>query len=143
MSTNLDRTANVQAGAHADAALLLHGMMCVAGADGSFAEAEMRMVEGYFAQLPELRGRDFDALMDEAHAIVERHGTVAESLSELSRLSSRALKTKLYVVAADIALATEQVDAREGAMLASLQSVLEIDDATATAILEVLALKYA
>jgi uncharacterized tellurite resistance protein B-like protein len=129
--------------AQADAALLLHGMMCVAGADGAFAEAEMRMVEGYFAQLPELRGRDFDALMDEAHAIVERHGSVAESLGALAALSSPALKTKLFVVAADIALATDQIHAREGAMLASLQSVLGIDDATAAKIMDVLTLKYA
>lgn len=137
-----ERNGNGAAG-QADAALLLHGMMCVAGADGSFAEAEMRMVEGYFAQLPELRGRDFDALMDEAHAIIERHGSVTESLIELTKLSTPALKTKLYVVATDIALATDQVDAREGAMLVALQRVLSIEPAVADRILDVLALKYA
>jgi uncharacterized tellurite resistance protein B-like protein len=127
----------------ADAALLLHGMMCVAGADGSFAEAEMRMVEGFFAQLPELRGRDFDALMDEAHAIVERHGSITESLAALAALSTQALKTKLYVVAADIALATEQIDAREGAMLVAMQQALSIEPPIADKIMDVLALKYA
>lgn len=127
----------------ADAALLLHGMMCIAGADGSFAEAEMRMVEGYFVQLPELRGRDFDALMDEAHAIIERHDSSRDSLSELRKLSSPALKTKLFVVAVDIALATGQIDEREGSMLGALQGVLGIDDATAAQIEDVLMLKYA
>lgn len=125
-----------------DAALLLHGMMCIAGADGSFAEAEMRMVEGYFVQLPELRGQDFDALMDEAHQIIERHGSSQDSLSELSALSTPALKTKLYVVAVDIALATGQIDAREGSMLGALQRMLGIDDATAARVQGVLALKY-
>jgi tellurite resistance protein len=126
-----------------DAALLLHGMMCIAGADGSFAEAEMRMVEGYFVQLPELRRQNFDALMDEAHSIIERHGSTLESLSELRALSSNALKIKLYVVAVDIALATGLIDAREGSMLGALQNVLAIDDATAARIHGVLALKYA
>jgi tellurite resistance protein len=129
--------------APSDAALLLHGMLSIAGADGSFAEAEMRMVEGYFVQLPELRGRDFDLLMDEARGIVERYGTSLESLSELRALSSSALKAKLYVVAVDIALATGQIEAREGSMLGMLQSVLAIDDATAARIMSVLALKYA
>lgn len=140
MSSILDRASAV---AQADAALLLHGMMCVAGADGSFAEAEMRMVEGYFAQLPELRGRDFDSLMEKAQDIVERHATVIDSLRELAELSSPALKLKLFVVAADIALATDRIDARESAMLAALQSVLAIDDEQADKIMEVLSLKYA
>jgi tellurite resistance protein len=117
--------------------------MCIAGADGSFAEAEMRMVEGYFVQLRELRDQNFDALMDDAHHIVERHGSSLESLSELRALSSNVLKTKLYVVAVDIALATGQIDAREGSMLSALQSVLSIDDATAARVHGVLALKYA
>lgn len=140
MSSSLNR---ISEGKPSDAALLLHGMMCIAGADGSFAEAEMRMVEGYFVQLPELRAQNFDALMDEAHQIIERHGSSQESLSELSALSTPALKTKLYVVAVDIALATGQIDAREGSMLGALQSMLEIDDATAARVHGVLALKYA
>ncbi len=134
--------ANREEAAVSDAALLLHGMMCVAGADGSFAEAEMRMVEGYFAQLPELRGRDFDALMDEAHAIIERHGSSRESLSELRALSTSALKTKLYLLAIDIALATGQIETRESEMLNALKDVLDIDDATAARIEDVLLLKY-
>jgi uncharacterized tellurite resistance protein B-like protein len=134
----VDRT-----GAASDAALLLHGMMCMAGADGSFAEAEMRMVEGYFVQLPELRGRDFDALMDEAHAIIERYDSSRDSLSELRALSSSALKMKLYVVAVDIALATGQIETSEGSMLSALQDVLGIDNAAAAQIEDVLSLKYA
>ena len=140
MSSNLDQWGNAGT---SDAALLLHGMMCIAGADGSFAEAEMRMVEGYCAQLPELRGQNFDLLMDVAQGIVERHDTVIDSLRELAELSSSQLKTKLFVVAADIALATDRIDARESAMLAALQSVLAIEDELADRILDVLALKYA
>jgi uncharacterized membrane protein YebE (DUF533 family) len=134
--------ANRQEAIVSDAALLLHGMMCVAGADGSFAEAEMRMVEGYFAQLPELRGQNFDALMDEAHAIIERHGSSRESLSELRALSTPALKTKLYLLSVDIALATGQIDTHESEMLNALKEVLAIDDATAARIEDVLLLKY-
>jgi hypothetical protein len=118
-------------------------MMCMAGADGSFAEAEVRMVEGYFVQLPELRTQNFDALMDEARAIIERYGSSLESLHELRSLSSAVLKTKLFVVAADIALAAGQIDAQEGSMLAALQNVLAIDDAMAARIMGVLSLKYA
>jgi tellurite resistance protein len=118
-------------------------MMCMAGADGSFAEAEVRMVEGYFAQLPELRTQNFEVLMDEARAIIERYGSSTESLHELRSLSTTALKTKLFVVAADIALAAGQVDAQEGTMLSALQNVLAIDDATAARVMGVLSLKYA
>jgi tellurite resistance protein len=131
------------ADAPSDAALLLHGMMCMAGADGSFAEAEVRMVEGYFAQLPELRSQNFEVLMDEARAIIERYGSSTESLHELRSLSTSALKTKLFVVAADIALAAGQIDAQEGSMLSALQNVLAIDDATAARVMGVLSLKYA
>src|SRR5688572_6314103 len=140
MGSILEREGGV---AHSDAALLLHGMMCIAGADGSFSEAEMRMVEGYCSQLPELRGRDFDALMQTAQDIVERHPTVIDSLRELAELSSERLKTKLFVVAADLALATDRIDARESAMLSALQNVLAIEDELADKIVDVLSLKYA
>lgn len=126
-----------------DAVLLLHGMMCIAGADGSFAEAEVRMVEAYFAQLPELRGEDFDALVAAAREVVEGYGSAIESLEALAGLSTPALKRKLFVVAVDIALASGQIDAREGAMLTALQVVLGIDDGLRDRVLEVLSLKYA
>lgn len=38
--------------ASSDAALLLHGMMCVAGVDGTFADAEVRMVEATSPSCP-------------------------------------------------------------------------------------------
>ena len=126
-----------------DAALLLHGMMCIAGADGTFAEAEVRMVEAYFAQLPELRERDFTTLMDEARMVVSRYESSTASLAALAELSSGVLKKKLFVVAVDIAMASGAIDPRESAMLTALQAVLEVDDAFRDKTFDVLSVKYA
>lgn len=81
--------------------------------------------------------------MGQAHAIVDRYGSTHEALIELRELSSDALKTKLYLIAVDIALASGGIDGREGDMLSLLQSVLSVDDTTAEKIRDVLALKYA
>jgi hypothetical protein len=64
--------------------------------------------------------------MDEAHAIIERHGSSRESLSELRALSTHALKTKVYLLAVDIALATSQIEARDSEMLNALKEVQRI-----------------
>ena len=126
-----------------DAALLLHGMMCVAGADGTFADAEIRIVEAYCSLLPELRQHAFDDLMARAQAVVSRYGSIEESLSALDQLSSPALRNKLFVVAADVALSSGKLGPREDKMLQALQRTLGVDDALRNKILDVLALKHA
>jgi len=61
----------------------------------------------------------------------------------LKDISSEAVRRKAFVLAADIALASGDVDETEEELLEAMQRVLGIDDAMAQKIIEVLALKYA
>ena len=139
----MDKASQLDSDEGLDAALLLHGMMCVAGADGTFADAEIRIVEAYCSLLPELRQHAFDELMARAQAVVSRYGSIEESLSALDQLSSPALRKKLFVVAADVALSGGKLGPCEDNMLKALQRTLGVDDALRNKILDVLALKHA
>jgi hypothetical protein len=125
-----------------DDALLMHGMFCMAGCDGQIGNDEMAQVEGYFMSLPEFEGRNFNAVYEEAVKVLRRYPNLAESVKSLSELSSRALKDKCYMLCADIAMSSGDVDEREDAMLEAIQRVCEVPDALAQKILEVLTLKY-
>lgn len=125
-----------------DDALLLHAMLLMCGADGSFDEHELPTVEGYFGQLPEFEGKEFAAVYSEATKILQRYPSLKDSVAALSELSSQAVKNKCYLMAADVAMSSGDVDEAEDAMLEAMQRVLNVDDSLATKILEVLALKY-
>ncbi|MBZ5713813.1 tellurite resistance TerB family protein [Nannocystis pusilla] len=126
-----------------DDALLLHGMLLMCGADGSFDEQELPTVEGYFAQLPEFEGKEFGDVYQEAVKILKRFPSLKDSVKALGDLSSQLVKNKAYLLAADIAMSSGDVDEAEDAMLEAMQRVLNVEDALATKILEVLTLKYA
>ncbi|MGC4117657.1 MAG: tellurite resistance TerB family protein [Myxococcales bacterium] len=127
----------------ADDALLLHGMMCMAGADGTIEDAEIATVEGYFMQLPEFEGKDFQETLFNAKKILAKYPSMPESVKSLADLSSPLLKKKMFVLAADIAMASGDVDEAEDEILESMQRVLNVDDETANKVLEVLNMKYA
>jgi uncharacterized tellurite resistance protein B-like protein len=125
-----------------DDALLMHGMMLMCGADGNFEQAEMETVEAYFAQLPEFRSKAFSDVYDDAVKILRRYPSLKDSVKALGELSTPAMKKKAYVLAADIAMASGDVEEDEDAMLEAMQRVLEIDDRFAQNVLEVLSVKY-
>jgi len=126
-----------------DDALLMHGMFLMAGTDGTVGEDEMAQVEGYFESLPEFEGKDFDAVYTEAVKILHKYPSLRDSVKSLSELSTRGLKDKCYMLAADIAMSSGDVDEAEDTMLEAIQRTTETSDELATKILEVLALKYA
>jgi uncharacterized tellurite resistance protein B-like protein len=126
-----------------DDVLLLHGMMCMAGADGVFEQAEIALLEAYFAQLPEFRGKDFDELVGEARKVVATYHSSVESVEALAGLSSPAAKAKMFVLAVELALASGSIDEREDAMLEIMQRVLGVDASTAAKVVEVVSMKYA
>ena len=64
-------------------------------------------------------------------------------MKALAEIQSEAVRKKLFILAADIAMSSGDVDEVEDQMLETYQRLLNIDDATATKILEVLAIKYA
>jgi uncharacterized tellurite resistance protein B-like protein len=127
----------------ADDALLLHAMLLMCGADGNFDEQELPQVEGYFNALPEFEGKEFSNVYGEAAKVLKRFSSLKDSVKALSELSNQTVKNKCYLLAADIAMSSGDVDEAEDAMLDAMQRVLQVEDALATKILEVLTLKYA
>ena len=126
-----------------DDALLLHAMLLMCGADGNFDDQEIPTVEAYFNSLPEFEGKEFSALYQEAAKILKRYPNLKDSVKALGELSTQMVKNKCYLLAADIAMASGDVDEAEDAMLEAMQRTLHVEDALATKILEVLTLKYA
>jgi uncharacterized tellurite resistance protein B-like protein len=125
-----------------DDVLLLHGMLLMAGADGSIEGSEIATVEAFFNTLPEFKGKQFQELLAQANKVVAKHGNLRESIKALGDISSPAVKKKLFVLAADIAMSSGDIDEAEDKMLETMQRLLGVDDATAQKVLEVLQLKY-
>lgn len=125
-----------------DDVLLLHGMLLMAGVDGTIESAEIETVEAYFATLPEFTGKDFGELLQQANKVVHRYGNLKESVKALGEISSGAVKRKLYVLAADLAMSSGDVDDAEDQLLETMQRLLDVDDGFATKVLEVLSAKY-
>lgn len=125
-----------------DDALLVHGMMLMCGADGSFDRQEVDTVNAYFSQLPEFEGKDFNVVYQEALKVLRRFSNMHESVKALGDLSSQSLKQKCFLLAADIAMSSGDVDEAEDKMLDAMQRVLEVPDDLAQKVLEVLAIKY-
>ena len=86
----------------ADDALLLHAMLLMCGADGSFDEQELPQVEGYFNALPEFEGKEFSNVYGEAAKVLKRFSSLKDSVKALSELSNQTVKNKCYLLAADI-----------------------------------------
>ena len=126
-----------------DDVLLLHGMLLMAGADGTIEQSELSTVQAFFDTLPEFKYKSFDQLLSEANKVVAKYGNLKESVKGVAEIQSDAVRKKLFVLAADIAMSSGDVDESEDAMLEAFQRLLGIDDALATKIIEVLSLKYA
>jgi uncharacterized tellurite resistance protein B-like protein len=125
-----------------DDVLLLHGMLLMAGADGAVEQGEIATVEAFFNTLPEFDGKDFGELLNQANKIVAKHGNLRESIKALAEIESPAVKKKLFVLAADIAMSSGDIDESEDKMLETMQRLLGVDDALATKVVEVLQIKY-
>jgi hypothetical protein len=125
-----------------DDALLLHAMFCMAGTDGTIGQDEMAQVEGYFMALPEFEGKNFNEVYEQAVKVLHKYPSIKDSIKSLAELSSPMLKQKCYLLCADIAMSSGDVDEAEDAMLEAIQRVCEVQDALAQKILEVLTLKY-
>ncbi|MEL6177684.1 MAG: hypothetical protein AAFS10_01965, partial [Myxococcota bacterium] len=72
-----------------------------------------------------------------------RKGSRADVVAQFANLSSQGLKDKAFLLAADIALSSGDVDQNEDALLDAMQRVMSVNDATARKIIEVLSIKYA
>jgi uncharacterized tellurite resistance protein B-like protein len=126
-----------------DDVLLLHGLMLMAGADGSIGDEEWDMLKAYWFTIPEFAEKNFDDVLQDANKVVARFGNLQESIKALSEIQSDVVRKKLFVLAADLAMSSGDVDETEDKMLETFQRLLDVSDDTAQKVLEVLSLKYA
>ena len=126
-----------------DDILLLHAMMLMSSVDGYLEGSEVATLEAFINTLPEFKEADFDAQMAAAKKLSSKYKSSKEAVNALAEISSDAVRKKAFVLAADIALSSGDVDEAEEELLEAMQRVLNIDDALANKIVEVLALKYA
>lgn len=120
-------------------------MFLMAGADGNFDDEEVSVIRGFANSLPEFKNtteQEWQALVGEAKKIARKFETPQASVAALASLSTPKLKQKAFLLAADIALASGDVDEDEDTLLESMGRVLSIDENTANTIINVLAIKY-
>lgn len=128
-----------------DDVLLLHSMMLMAGVDGVIEGSEGATLSAFINTLPEFRSLDeggFDRLMSEARKLRAKFSSSKDAVQALREISSDAVRKKAFVLAADIAMSSGDVDENEEELLEAMQRILGIDDAPAQKSLEVLAIKY-
>jgi uncharacterized tellurite resistance protein B-like protein len=125
-----------------DDVLLIHGMLLMAGADGSIEASEHATIQAFCDCLPEFKGKDIGDLISQGQKLVARAGGLKESVKAVGDLSTPVLKKKLYVLAVDLAMSSGDVDEKEDALLDSYQRLLDIDDKFANDCIEVMGAKY-
>ena len=135
-------TGNKPTKSPADDVLLIHGMLLMAGADGSIEAKEMSTVQAFIDVLPEFDGKDISDLISQGQRLVSRAGSLKDSVKAVGDLSTPTLKKKLYTLAVDLAMSSGDVDEKEDALLETYQRLLGIDDKFAEDCIEVMAAKY-
>lgn len=138
--SNLFGGASKKAG---DDILLLTGMIAMCAIDGDFQESEQITVAGFVSTLPEFRGKDIRSLMKQAGQQLKAAGSLSGLMTKLAAIESPAVRAKLFVLAADLAMSSGDIDEGEEKLLAEMQKALQVDDATAKKVVEVLSIKYA
>jgi uncharacterized tellurite resistance protein B-like protein len=126
-----------------DDILLLQGMMMMMGADGEIQDEEVATLIGFANTLPEYRGKDMNEVMRSAKSNLRKCKNQAESVQALAGIQSEAVRHKLFVLAADLAMSSGDVDEGEERLLEAMQKALRIPDDLVRKALEVLAVKYA
>jgi len=130
-----------------DDVLLLMSMMLMAEADDVVEDSESATFSAFAQTLPEFRdveGLGWERMVNDAQKILSRYkNREVEAVSELQAIQSPAIRRKAFVLAADLALASGDIDQREEQILVNMQRTPGIDDQPAHNIVGVLAMKYA
>ncbi|QRK10505.1 tellurite resistance TerB family protein [Archangium violaceum] len=126
-----------------DDVLLMLSMLLMSGADGYFDESEVGSVAAFVGQLPEFKGKELEELIAQASKLANKYSNFLDAVESLRELSSDTVKRKAFVLAADLAMSSGEVDEAEDELLTRMQRILGVDDFTAQKVLEVLAMKYA
>ena len=123
--------------------LLYHTMMLMVTADGNASEEELALVEVFCKTVPELRDADLKELGGQWRTFSQGYDDRWDALSALIDLDDERLSKKAFVMACDIALASEGIKGEEYDMLNDMAAALGVGDNEALGILNVLRLKYA
>lgn len=126
-----------------DDVLLLHAMMLMSSADGVMEGSEVATLEGFINTLPEFKDADFDDQLSAAKKLRSKFQTSQEAVKALGDISSEAVKKKAFILAADIAMSSGDVDEAEEELLEAMQRIMGISDDLAQKAIEILAMKYA
>jgi hypothetical protein len=127
-------TASDSYGKPADAASLRDVLSAIGSVDGKLDEIERHLLAAMFATLPQLR---------EAPVNAPPRSNRAALLADLGKIADEKLRRQCWVVAVELALASEGVNEAEDQYLEQLRQALRIDDSFARNVIEVMAVKYA
>ena len=117
-----------------DAAALRDVISTIGSVDGSLDTTEQAVIESLFRTLPQLRDHPASAPPRSSRTHV---------LEQLGKLQDKRLREQCWVVAVELALASDGINDAEDAYLESLRTTLRIDDQFAAFTVRVLACKYA
>src|SRR5207248_6912673 len=117
-----------------DAAALRDVLSAVGSVDGSVDTVERAVLESLFRTLPQLR--------DHPPSTPPRSNR-ARILEELAKLSDEALRYQCWVVAVELAIASDGINEAEDQYLEQLQQALRVDMEFAAMTVRVFACKYA
>src|SRR5262245_12130284 len=117
-----------------DAAALRDVLSAIGSVDGSVDQVERIVIESLFRTLPQLRDHPTSA---------PPRASRARILEELAKLEDEALRYQCWVVAVELAIASDGINEAEDQYLEQLQQALRIDMEFAATTVRVLACKYA
>jgi hypothetical protein len=129
-----DLTAAELASTPADAAALRDVLSAIGTVDGRLDRTERAVIEALFATIPQLRDHP---------ASVPPRASRERILEALGKLEDERLRRQCFVLAVELAIASEGINEAEDGYLESLRAALRIDDSFARHTVEVLACKYA
>jgi uncharacterized membrane protein YebE (DUF533 family) len=117
-----------------DASALRDVLSAIGSVDGSVDAQERAVIEAFFRTVPQLR--------DDATKVPPRMSR-GQILADLAKLENERLQRQCFVLAVELAMASDGVNDAEDQYLEALKQALRIDDAFAGMVVQVLACKYA
>ena len=129
-----DLTASQPTGQATDAGPLRDLISAIVTADGVVDVAEHVSVEALYETIPQLRNAPESARPPQSRKAC---------LEGLKKLTNERLKRQLFVLAVDLALASEGATDREDVFVDELRVALGLDDRFAKQVISVLSYKYA
>jgi hypothetical protein len=117
-----------------DAAPLRDVLSAIGSVDGSVDAQERAVIEALFRTIPQLR--------DDPPTVPPRISR-KQILADLAKLQNERLQRQCFVLAVELAIASDGVNAAEDQYLEELRAALRIDESFAAMTVQVLACKYA